>query len=88
VLLKAGYKPGPIDGVLGGSTMEAVNVYQRAEGLASGKLTGCRPMSAPRRDLPESAFRLQNNLTPRIRKLLEGWSVLSADSCPSILLRH
>jgi hypothetical protein len=38
-LSKAGYNPGPIDGVIGDSTMSAVNAFQRANGLASGQLT-------------------------------------------------
>lgn len=38
--LKAkGYNPGKIDGVLGQDTMEAVNAYQKAKGMASGQLT-------------------------------------------------
>ena len=32
-LLQAGHNPGPIDGVIGRSTMRAVNSYQRASGL-------------------------------------------------------
>ncbi|MBT8062582.1 MAG: peptidoglycan-binding protein, partial [Gammaproteobacteria bacterium] len=35
----AGYEAGPVDGVLGKSTMNAVNAYQRANGLSSGQLT-------------------------------------------------
>jgi hypothetical protein len=38
-LRKAGHNPGSIDGVLGRSTMAAVNAYQKANGLASGQLT-------------------------------------------------
>ena len=38
-LLKAGYSPGPIDGVLGSQTMNAVERFQRAENLATGSLT-------------------------------------------------
>jgi hypothetical protein len=38
-LREAGYNPGAIDGVLGRSTMAAVNAYQKANGLASGQLT-------------------------------------------------
>jgi len=38
-LRKAGYNPGPIDGQLGKDTMDAVNAYQRANGLPSGSLT-------------------------------------------------
>jgi hypothetical protein len=32
-LMKAGYNPGPIDGVIRNSTMRAVNMYQSAKGL-------------------------------------------------------
>ena len=32
-LLKAGHNPGPIDGVIGGDTMKAVNAFQRKKGL-------------------------------------------------------
>jgi peptidoglycan hydrolase-like protein with peptidoglycan-binding domain len=32
-LQKAGYNPGPIDGVIRKQTMEAVNAYQQAKGL-------------------------------------------------------
>ncbi len=32
-LLKAGHNPGPIDGVVGGDTMKAVNAFQRKKGL-------------------------------------------------------
>jgi len=38
-LKKAGHNPGPIDGVLGRSTMAAVRSYQRAKGLATGGIT-------------------------------------------------
>lgn len=38
-LLSAGYRPGPIDGVLGSQTMSAVDRFQRAKGLATGGLT-------------------------------------------------
>ncbi len=38
-LRNAGYDPGAIDGILGKSTMSAVNAYQKANGLASGQLT-------------------------------------------------
>ena len=38
-LRSAGYNPGQIDGVLGKNTMDAVNAYQKANGLASGQLT-------------------------------------------------
>ena len=38
-LRSAGYNPGAIDGILGRSTMAAVNAYQKANGLASGQLT-------------------------------------------------
>jgi peptidoglycan hydrolase-like protein with peptidoglycan-binding domain len=38
-LLKAGYNPGPIDGVLGLQTKEAVSKFQKANGLAEGELT-------------------------------------------------
>lgn len=36
---KAGYEPGPIDGVLGTATMRAIGNYQRANDLSSGQLT-------------------------------------------------
>jgi peptidoglycan hydrolase-like protein with peptidoglycan-binding domain len=32
-LLKAGFNPGPVDGVIRSQTMKAVNEYQRAKGL-------------------------------------------------------
>lgn len=38
-LQSAGYTPGPIDGVLGHQTMEAVERFQNARGLATGGLT-------------------------------------------------
>lgn len=38
-LLSAGYAPGPIDGVLGRETMNAIDRYQRARGMATGGLT-------------------------------------------------
>jgi len=38
-LKTAGYNPGPIDGVIGGQTMVAVNNFQRKKGLATGGLT-------------------------------------------------
>ncbi len=38
-LLAAGYNPGPIDGVIGRETMQAVKAYQQAKGLAVGQLT-------------------------------------------------
>lgn len=38
-LAAAGHNPGAIDGILGRSTMAAVNAYQRQKGLASGQLT-------------------------------------------------
>lgn len=38
-LLAAGYNPGPIDGVLGRETLQAVKDYQQAKGLAAGQLT-------------------------------------------------
>ena len=38
-LKAAGYDPGAIDGVIGGSTMRAVDQYQRAKGLPHGGLT-------------------------------------------------
>jgi len=38
-LLKAGFNPGPIDGVLGTQTKEAVTAYQKAHGLATGAIT-------------------------------------------------
>jgi len=38
-LQSKGYNPGKIDGVLGGSTMLAIDRYQRASGLATGQLT-------------------------------------------------
>ncbi len=36
---KAGYNPGPIDGILGAQTLDAVRSYQKAKGLATGGLT-------------------------------------------------
>jgi hypothetical protein len=36
---KAGYNPGPIDGVIGAQTMAAVTSYQKAKGLATGGIT-------------------------------------------------
>jgi len=38
-LQKAGYNPGPIDGVLGGTTLSAIDAYQRKNGLPTGGLT-------------------------------------------------
>ncbi len=38
-LLKKGHNPGPIDGVLGTRTMEAVKSFQKDEGLPEGGLT-------------------------------------------------
>ncbi|MCA9774741.1 MAG: peptidoglycan-binding protein, partial [Myxococcales bacterium] len=38
-LVKAGYKPGPVDGVLGKETMAAVESFQKAKGLVVGPLT-------------------------------------------------
>ncbi|MCA9774740.1 MAG: peptidoglycan-binding protein [Myxococcales bacterium] len=38
-LVTAGYKPGPIDGVLGKETMAAVESFQKAKGLVVGPLT-------------------------------------------------
>ncbi len=38
-LKNLGFHPGPVDGVLGRQTMEAVNSYQRSKGLASGQLS-------------------------------------------------
>jgi hypothetical protein len=38
-LQKAGYDPGPADGVLGGATMTAIDAYQRKNGLPTGGLT-------------------------------------------------
>ena len=35
----AGYDPGPSDGSLGGQTLEAIEAYQRDQGIASGQLT-------------------------------------------------
>jgi transcriptional regulator NrdR family protein len=38
-LQKAGYNPGPADGVLGGATMSAIDAYQRKNDLPTGGLT-------------------------------------------------
>jgi hypothetical protein len=38
-LKSAGYDPGPIDGVIGRETMQAVTSYQRSKGMAEGALT-------------------------------------------------
>ncbi len=38
-LLAAGYNPGPIDGVIGQETMQAVKAYQQAKSMAVGQLT-------------------------------------------------
>lgn len=38
-LIKAGYNPGPVDGVIGHQTLDAVARYQRAKGLPTGGLT-------------------------------------------------
>lgn len=38
-LQKAGYNPGPADGVLGGATMSAIDAYQRKNSLPTGGLT-------------------------------------------------
>jgi len=38
-LAKAGYNPGPIDGVIGSQTMSALERYQSARNLATGALT-------------------------------------------------
>jgi hypothetical protein len=38
-LKSAGYNPGPIDGVIGDQTMQAVNSFQKANGMAQGQLT-------------------------------------------------
>ena len=38
-LQKAGYNPGPIDGVLGGATLSAIDAYQRKNNLPTGGLT-------------------------------------------------
>lgn len=38
-LSNAGYNPGPIDGVLGHQTLNAVSQYQKAKGLPTGGLT-------------------------------------------------
>ncbi len=38
-LLKAGFNPGPIDGVIGRQTSQALRSYQREKGLAVGGLT-------------------------------------------------
>ena len=38
-LLKAGYNPGPIDGILGRRTNAAVSAYQKKKGFATGGLT-------------------------------------------------
>ena len=38
-LIREGYSPGPVDGVLGRRTTEAVTRYQRDNGMARGRLT-------------------------------------------------
>jgi len=38
-LEKAGYNPGPADGVLGGATLSAIDAYQRKNNLPTGGLT-------------------------------------------------
>lgn len=38
-LLNAGYNPGPLDGVLGTDTMDAVAKFQNAQGMVTGQLT-------------------------------------------------
>jgi peptidoglycan hydrolase-like protein with peptidoglycan-binding domain len=38
-LKRAGYNPGPIDGVLGWRTTAAMKSYQKNKGLAVGELT-------------------------------------------------
>ena len=38
-LSKAGYNPGPIDGVIGRETMEALTRFQKARDLPAGKVT-------------------------------------------------
>jgi peptidoglycan hydrolase-like protein with peptidoglycan-binding domain len=38
-LLKAGFNPGPIDGVIGRDTLSALRAYQQDKGLAVGNLT-------------------------------------------------
>ena len=38
-LKKAGHNPGAIDGVIGRQTLDAVDAYQRANGLPRGGLT-------------------------------------------------
>lgn len=38
-LRSAGYDPGPLDGALGGKTVDALKAFQQSKGLASGQLT-------------------------------------------------
>ena len=38
-LSDAGYDAGPSDGSLGGQTLEAIEAYQRDQGIASGQRT-------------------------------------------------
>jgi peptidoglycan hydrolase-like protein with peptidoglycan-binding domain len=38
-LMKAGYDPGPVDGMLGAQTQSAIQSYQKSKGLAEGDLT-------------------------------------------------
>ena len=38
-LKRAGYDPGPIDGVIGRKTRQALADYQRQQGLAEGSMT-------------------------------------------------
>lgn len=45
-LLKAGYNPGPIDGVIGWETMNAVNAYQQANNLPVDKYLNVKTVKA------------------------------------------
>jgi len=38
-LLRAGFNPGPIDGIIGSKTKAAIRRYQKAKGLATGAIT-------------------------------------------------
>jgi peptidoglycan hydrolase-like protein with peptidoglycan-binding domain len=45
-LLKAGYDPGPIDGVMGARTEQALSRFQQAKGLSSSANLDAQTLSA------------------------------------------
>ena len=45
-LLKAGYDPGPIDGVMGPRTEQALSRYQQSKGLSSSANLDAQTLSA------------------------------------------